>query len=87
MKLANGNTVTLRSGGNELIIQGDKGKIRVNRGSLTGKPIEKINTSQKDREWLDAEVRAIEDEPEKEQVLIAGSTGCVGVQRSIATCI
>ena len=52
----NGNTARLFSGPNELIISGDKGKIRVNRGSLTGKPIEEIAASKEDQEWLDQEV-------------------------------
>jgi len=56
LKVANGNTINLISGGNELIIQGDKGKIRVNRGSLTGKPVEQIASDQSQREWLDQEV-------------------------------
>ncbi len=56
MELPNGNTIKLLSGPNELVIEGDKGKIRVNRGSLTGKPIEEINASQKDKQWLEEEV-------------------------------
>jgi len=54
MTLPNGNTINLVSGENELIIQGEKGRIRVNRGGLTGKPVEEMNKP--DREWLDAEV-------------------------------
>ncbi|MGD9127935.1 MAG: dehydrogenase, partial [Planctomycetia bacterium] len=52
----NGNTVRLYSGRNELIISGEKGKIRVNRGSLTGKPVEEIAASKAERDWLDQEV-------------------------------
>ena len=33
------------SGNNELIIKGDKGKIRVNRGGLTGKPAEELGVA------------------------------------------
>jgi myo-inositol 2-dehydrogenase/D-chiro-inositol 1-dehydrogenase len=54
--LPNGNTINLVSKDNELIIQGEKGRIRVNRGSLTGKPIEEIAQSKTDAEWLDREV-------------------------------
>ena len=52
----NGNTINLISAKNELIIQGDKGKIRVNRGSLTGKPVEEINSDPAERRWLDEQV-------------------------------
>ncbi len=54
LKLPNGNVITLYSGPNELIITGSEGRIRVNRGSLTGKPIEEL--SEADRKWLDEEV-------------------------------
>jgi myo-inositol 2-dehydrogenase / D-chiro-inositol 1-dehydrogenase len=54
MKLANGNEVTLFSGSNELILTGDRGRIRVNRGSLTGRPIEEMTDQEK--AWLDEEV-------------------------------
>jgi len=56
MKLPGGNEITLFSGKNELILSGDKGKIRVNRGGLSGKPVEEINASEQDRQWLDEEV-------------------------------
>ena len=59
LTLANGNTINLSSGNNELIIAGDKGRIRVNRGSLTGQPIEEINADPQRREWLDEEVRKL----------------------------
>ncbi len=42
ISLSTGNTIKLISGNNELIIEGDQGKIRVNRGSLNGKPVEDI---------------------------------------------
>ncbi len=54
MLLPNGNTIKLFSGENELIIEGELGKIRVNRGGLTGKPIEQLSDA--DKQWLDAEV-------------------------------
>lgn len=37
-----------------VLIEGDKGRIFVNRGRLSGKPIEELTTS--DQEWLDDEV-------------------------------
>ena len=46
---ANGNVCRLYSGDNELIISGDKGRIRVNRGGLTGKPVEELTKSDEDR--------------------------------------
>jgi len=54
MKFANGNTIRLCSGANELILSGQQGRIRVNRGGLTGKPVEDLTAA--DREWLDGEV-------------------------------
>lgn len=42
-----GHTARLYSGNNELIISGDKGKIRVNRGGLTGKPAEELGVAHK----------------------------------------
>ena len=56
MELPNGNTIKLLSGKNELIIEGEKGKLRVNRGSLTGKVIDEINADPTQKEWLDKEV-------------------------------
>ena len=47
MEFEGGHTAKLYSGNNELIISGDKGKIRVNRGGLTGKPAEKIGVAHK----------------------------------------
>ncbi len=59
MKLPNGNEVTLLSGPNELIISGEKGRIRVNRGGLTGAPVEEIEKDPKQQEWLDEQVQAV----------------------------
>ncbi|MEO2050091.1 MAG: Gfo/Idh/MocA family oxidoreductase [Pirellulales bacterium] len=56
MKLPNDNTINLVSKRNELIIEGNKGKIRVNRGGLSGKPVEEIAASGKDSQWLKEEV-------------------------------
>jgi predicted dehydrogenase len=52
----NGHQVALNSVGNQLLIEGEKGRIRVNRGSLTGKPVEEIDASPADKEWLQGEV-------------------------------
>lgn len=48
-----GHTARLHSGKNELIISGEKGKIRVNRGGLTGRPAEEIGVAHKvtKNEW------------------------------------
>ena len=54
MWLPNGNTIKLFSGGNELIIEGELGKIRVNRRGLTGKPVEDLTDA--DQDWLEDEV-------------------------------
>lgn len=56
LDFANGRQIVLNSGPNELLIEGDKGRIRVNRGGLTGKPVEEIEASEADKEWLQAEV-------------------------------
>ncbi len=54
MKFDGGNQIQLTSGPNELVIEGEKGRILVNRGRLVGKPIEKL--TDKDKQWLDEEV-------------------------------
>lgn len=41
--LSTGNKIKVVSGDNELIISGENGRIRVNRGSLKGKPVEDID--------------------------------------------
>jgi len=71
MLLPNGNTIFFTSGydktikddkgKNEIIIEGEKGRIRVNRGpdnrgNLTGKPVEEIMASEEEKKWLDDEV-------------------------------
>ena len=56
LKLENGNTINLVSGKNEVILAGEKGRIRVNRGSLTGKPVEALMKDPKQVEWLNEEV-------------------------------
>ena len=54
LTLPSGNTIRLVSGKNELILSGSEGRIRVNRGGLTGKPAEQL--SAKDRQWLEEEI-------------------------------
>lgn len=57
LSLPNGNVIRLTSGPNELILEGDQGRIRVNRGSLTGKPVEQL--TDQDMKWLDEQVREL----------------------------
>ena len=59
MKFANGHEIVLNSGRNELIIEGEKGRIRVNRGGLSGKPVEEIMASKDDTDWLNQEVEKL----------------------------
>ena len=47
-----GNSLRLCSGKNEVILSGSRGRIRVNRGRLTGKPVEIL--TKKDNEELDS---------------------------------
>jgi predicted dehydrogenase len=46
-EFAGGHTARLYSGKNELIISGERGRIRVNRGGLTGKPAEELGVAHK----------------------------------------
>lgn len=56
--LSTGNTIKVLSGNNELVITGELGKIRVNRGSLTGTPVEEIDADpQAKREIEEAMVK------------------------------
>ncbi len=48
MKFADGQEIRLYSGTNELIFSGEKGRIRVNRGGLTGKPVEQLSKADND---------------------------------------
>ena len=45
--LTTGNTIKIVSGENELVISGENGRIRVNRGGLTGKPVEDLEADPK----------------------------------------
>jgi myo-inositol 2-dehydrogenase / D-chiro-inositol 1-dehydrogenase len=57
MRFDDGQEIKLVSGPNELILFGDKGRIRVNRGGLTGKPVEELTA--KDNEELAVEMKKI----------------------------
>ncbi len=54
MRFAGGSTIVLNSDKNNLLIEGSKGRIAVNRRHLTGKPLEGM--SKKDKEWLNQQV-------------------------------
>ncbi len=54
LTFAGGQVCRLYSGTNELIISGDKGRIRVNRGGLTGQPIEELKPE--DEDWINEEI-------------------------------
>ena len=56
IELTTGNTIKLVSGPNELVIEGENGRIRVNRGGLKGKIAEDIAASASDTKWLEDEV-------------------------------
>ena len=55
LRFADGREIRLYSGTNELIFSGERGRIRVNRGGLTGKPVEEL--TKKDNQEL-AEIMA-----------------------------
>ena len=58
MKFAGGNTVVLNSEpGGSIMIEGENGRILVNRGRLVGKPIEELSDT--DKQWLDQEVEKL----------------------------
>jgi len=57
LTLPNGNVIQLTSGPNELILEGEKGRIRVNRGGLHGKPVEDLTDAE--MQGLDLEVRRL----------------------------
>ncbi|MGQ9590173.1 MAG: Gfo/Idh/MocA family protein [Planctomycetota bacterium] len=60
LALANGNTIRLVSGPNDLTIEGEKGKIVVNRGNkLIGEAVKAIQASDADKAWLEEEVRRL----------------------------
>lgn len=49
LMFADGQVCRLYSGSNELILSGEKGRIRVNRGGLTGAPVEALTAADNDR--------------------------------------
>jgi predicted dehydrogenase len=49
LTFADGQVCRLTSGTNELIITGEKGRIRVNRGGLSGRPVEELTPADEDR--------------------------------------
>ncbi len=51
LRFADGQEIRLYSGENELIFSGERGRIRVNRGGLTGKPVEEL--TEKDNRELE----------------------------------
>ena len=51
--LSTGNVIKIVSGPNELVLEGERGKIRVNRGSLTGKPAEELQQDAKLKSEVD----------------------------------
>jgi len=59
LDFAGGHQILITSGSNELIIEGEKGRIRVNRGGLTGKAVEEIQASEEETEWLAGEVKSL----------------------------
>lgn len=56
MNLPNGNVLKLTSGNNDLLIEGDKGRLAVNRGGLRGQFVEKLKKEPGGQEWLDEQV-------------------------------
>ncbi len=60
-----GRCFRLTSGLNEIIIAGERARIRVNRGSLTGKPVEEIRMDRTESERLAAEVETLYGGPRR----------------------
>jgi predicted dehydrogenase len=59
IKLPNGAGIKFVSGRNLLTIEGENGKIEVNRGKLAGDPVKAIEGSEKDKQWLEEEIRKL----------------------------
>ncbi|MCA9189796.1 MAG: Gfo/Idh/MocA family oxidoreductase [Pirellulaceae bacterium] len=57
--LSTGNTIKLVSGENQLLITGELGRIRVNRGSLTGKPVEEVDADPMARKEIEERMAAL----------------------------
>jgi len=56
MNLPNGNVLKLTSGHNDLHIEGDKGRLSVNRGGLRGQLVEALKKEPGGQQWLDEQV-------------------------------
>ena len=52
----NNGTVANR---NELIIQGELGRIRVNRGGISGKPVEDLAKDKAGQDWMQGEIQKL----------------------------
>ena len=63
LALSTGNVIRLISGDNELLIQGEKGRIRVNRERLTGKPVEEVDADPQAKEEIEKLMAEIYGEP------------------------
>jgi len=53
IQLSTGNKIRLTSGQNELVISGEEGRIRVNRGSLTGRPAREVDEDPKAKQEIE----------------------------------
>lgn len=53
IQLSTGNKIRLTSGQNELVISGEEGRIRVNRGSLTGRPVREVDEDPKAKQEIE----------------------------------
>ncbi|MBN1393760.1 MAG: Gfo/Idh/MocA family oxidoreductase [Pirellulales bacterium] len=56
MNLPNGNVLKLNSGHNDLLIEGEKGRLAVNRAGLRGQFVEKLKSEPGGQDWLDEQV-------------------------------
>ena len=59
MKFKNGSSINLTSGKNELIIEGSKGKLRVNRGGITGQIVDQLKADKSLQEQLNAKIEEV----------------------------
>lgn len=54
VKLSTGNTIKIVSGPNELLIAGENGRIRVNRGGISGRPVEDVDADKQASQDIEA---------------------------------